>query len=191
MKKTVLIMMCAFTGIGAFAAQLLHNPAFRNPKPVAESSVQAWAKYGIEFEGKTLPFGWTMSSNSIKVSNGKVRTAVNKDRLSLHMSSTFGEIICYSFLRIKLADMGDKAWAWDMGLHGTGTVTPVAYGYNAAGKCVYFKRFGSVKLDKKTFPQAVAFSKKDFEEKGAVEVTLGIAVKGRGDIYGMEFKDVR
>ncbi len=176
----------------AFGAEFLANPAFYNPRPAKADTIAIWAKNGVELQGGVLPYAWTLTTNSLKVRNGQVRTAKasGNNRVSVHLNSTFGEIIFYSFMRTQLTKIGDSTCGFYVYAHGTGAVVPVVYGYDAAGKCVYFKRFDRKSLQKSTYPTPWILSKKDFDEKNAIAISIGVAVSGKADIYGMNFKDI-
>lgn len=182
----VILSLCALSG----GAELIHNPAFYNPKQVSTGQTAGLKKYGIRMKTGVLPFGWTVSCNSLKVVDGLIDSQKIKDRMSLHFSSVHGEIIFYNHMRIPLEKFGSQEWALCLGIHGKGEVTPVAYGYDANGKCVYFHRFQRIMLHRKQFPLPVFIRKQDFSVKNAVAVAIGIAVKGTASVYAIELKDM-
>lgn len=177
----VILSLCALSG----GAELIHNPAFYNPKQVSTGQAAGLKKYGIRMKTGVLPFGWTVSCNSLKVVDGLIDSQKIKDRMSLHFSSVHGEIIFYNHMRIPLEKFGSQEWALCLGIHGKGEVTPVAYGYDANGKCVYFHRFQRIMLHRKQFPLPVFIRKQDFSVKNAVAVAIGIAVKGTASVYAI------
>lgn len=186
MKNILLLIFSFSVSLFACGAELLHNPFFYNPVPVPPDQAAALKKYGIQLKSEALPFGWTVSSNSLKVLNGMVETQQIKKRLQLRISSKGGEIIFYNRVRVPLDQFGDQEWAFSLGIHGAGEAVPVAYGYDTNGKCVYFHSFPPVVLRKKRFPSPVFFRKADLALKEAVSVSLGVAIKGSASIYSIE-----
>ncbi len=191
MKKVLFVFVAMLVAASAVAEELMANSAFYSPKEQKNETIAIWQKNGVKLEKGMLPYAWSITTNGLKVSNGQVRTvSAGKNRVSVHMTSTYGEIIFYSFMRTGLNKMDNNTWGFFVYAHGTGAVTPVAYGYDAAGKCVYFKRFDRKTLKNNAYPAPWILSRKDFEGKNAVSFSIGIAVSGKADIYAVSLKSV-
>ena len=102
----VILSLCALSG----GAELIHNPAFYNPKQVSTGQAAGLKKYGIRMKTGVLPFGWTVSCNSLKVVDGLIDSQKIKDRMSLHFSSVWRDHFLQSY-----ENSTGKVWQSGMG----------------------------------------------------------------------------
>ena len=183
MKKSILFCILAIMGNIALATEvnLLHNAAFWHPKPYNDDKLLK--ERGIAVEGDGIPYSWRITAHKPKAVNGKVVSRKSGKRVFLSFSSDSGEIIFYNFTKIRLNAMGNKKWKLLPRIHGDNEAVVVAYGYDDAGKCVYFKRFSSFKLNSREFPAPFIISAEELNGNGAVAVCIGIGVKGKATLY--------
>ena len=183
MKKIIIILFLLLTFVSYAKVQLFNNTIFDKFVKFQEKSFQNFSKVGITLnKNASYPTGWTISTNSMQVYGGKISSTVVKKRLVLHFTAPKQDIIFYmANRRYNYEQLKNKYLAITPLATGVGTYTPIAYGYDKKGKCIFYQKLAAVSLHKNKMPDVTLFQMKDFPQ--CENLTFGFAFRGKVTLY--------
>ena len=163
--------------------QLFNNPLFSKFVQIPEKSLAGFRKAGITVDdGTCYPTDWSISTNSMQIYGGKISSAVAKKRLVLHLTAPNQDLILYmANRRYNYAQYEDTFLAIVPAATGSGTYTPVVYGYDSTGKCIFYRKLAPTALHKNKMPDKTVFQLKDLPE--CKNVAIGFAFRGNVTLY--------
>ena len=190
MRKLIITLFLFLTFISYAKVQLFNNPIFNKFVKYQDKSIQNFRKVSITLDKNTsYPAGWTISTNGMQVYGGKISSAIAKKRLVLHLAAPKQDIIFYmANRRYNYNQLKNKYLSITPVATGVGSYTPVAYGYDKKGKCIFYKKLSAVSLHKNKMPDVTPFTMQDFPQ--CENLALGFAFRGKVTLYGASLETI-
>ncbi|MBR7131789.1 MAG: beta-galactosidase [Lentisphaeria bacterium] len=190
MKKFFpLLILMAAASLSA-APQLFNNPLFSRFENIKEKSISTFRKLGITIaDGTARPAGWDITSNSMRVYGGSISSSVARNRLVVKITAPQQDIIMYmGNRRYDYRKYKDSFLCMLPSATGQGSYSPVFFGYDQKGKCIFYRKLDAVTLYKNKMPDKAVFQLKDLPE--CTNVAVGFAIRGSAVLYAASMVEV-